>query len=93
MTQPMPAIFFGHGNPLNALERNSYTLGWESIGKEIPKPRAVLCISAHWYVPETAVTAMEAPRTIHLSRRNQNYQGCCLWLTARSSDFQRDWTL
>ncbi len=62
MTQPMPAIFFGHGNPLNALERNSYTPGWESIGKEIPKPRAVLCISAHWYVPETAVTAMEEGR-------------------------------
>jgi 4,5-DOPA dioxygenase extradiol len=65
MTQPMPAIFFGHGNPLNALQRNVYTLGWESIGKETPKPRAVLCISAHWYVPETAVTAMDTPRTIH----------------------------
>src|SRR2546425_1798394 len=65
MTQLMPAIFFGHGNPLNALQQNSYTRGWESIGKEIPKPKAVLCISAHWYVPESAVTAMRAPRTIH----------------------------
>ena len=65
MTQLMPAIFFGHGNPLNALQQNSYTRGWESIGKGIPKPKAVLCISAHWYVPETAVTSMQAPRTIH----------------------------
>ena len=65
MTQLMPAIFFGHGNPLNALQQNSYTRGWESIGKEIPKPKAILCISAHWYVPESAVTAMRAPRTIH----------------------------
>jgi 4,5-DOPA dioxygenase extradiol len=65
MKQSMPAIFFGHGNPLNALQRNSYTQAWESIGKAIPRPRAILCISAHWYVPETAVTAMDAPRTIH----------------------------
>jgi 4,5-DOPA dioxygenase extradiol len=65
MTQPMPAIFFGHGNPLNALARNTYTEGWAAIGKTIPRPNAVLCVSAHWYLPGTAVTATAAPRTIH----------------------------
>jgi 4,5-DOPA dioxygenase extradiol len=65
MTTPTPAIFFGHGNPLNALLRNSYTEGWAAIGNSLPRPRAVLCVSAHWYLPATAVTAMTAPRTIH----------------------------
>ena len=61
----MPAIFFGHGNPMNALQRNDWTEGWSNIGKSIPTPRAVLCISAHWYLPATLVTAMAAPHTIH----------------------------
>ena len=61
----MPAIFFGHGNPLNALARNDYTNRWAAIGASIPKPKAVLCVSAHWYLPGTAVTAMPSPRTIH----------------------------
>jgi 4,5-DOPA dioxygenase extradiol len=61
----MPAIFFGHGNPMNALADNSYTQAWASIGQSIPKPKAILCVSAHWYVPTVAVTAMERPRTIH----------------------------
>ena len=61
----LPVIFFGHGNPMNALADNVYTRGWRQIGASIPKPRAVLCISAHWYVPYTAVTATESPRTIH----------------------------
>lgn len=65
MTTPLPAIFFGHGNPLNALLRNTYTEGWAAIGKSIPRPKAVLCVSAHWYLPGTAVTAMPSPRTIH----------------------------
>jgi 4,5-DOPA dioxygenase extradiol len=65
MNSSMPAIFFGHGNPLNALRRNTHTEGWTTIGKSIPRPRAILCISAHWYVPGTAVTAMPEPRTIH----------------------------
>lgn len=65
MANPMPTIFFGHGNPMNALERNSYTEGWAAIGAGIPRPKAILSISAHWYVPETAVTAMPTPRTIH----------------------------
>lgn len=62
----MPAVFVGHGNPMNALSRNSYTKGWSAIGAALPaKPRVVLSISAHWYVPKTAVTAMEKPPTIH----------------------------
>jgi 4,5-DOPA dioxygenase extradiol len=61
----MPAIFFGHGNPMNALESNSYTTAWRAIGKRIPRPKAILSISAHWYLPGTLVTAMEDPRTIH----------------------------
>ncbi len=65
MTKPMPAIFFGHGNPMNALSSNAWTKGWSAIGREIPRPRAVLSISAHWYIPETFVTAMPSPRTIH----------------------------
>ncbi len=65
MQTRMPAIFFGHGNPLNAVRRNAYTESWAAIGNSIPRPRAILCISAHWYVPVTAVTAMSAPRTIH----------------------------
>jgi 4,5-DOPA dioxygenase extradiol len=65
MSDTMPAVFFGHGNPLNALARNEYTEGWAAVGRAVPRPRAVLCVSAHWYVPGTAVTATQAPRTIH----------------------------
>ena len=65
MVQTMPAIFFGHGNPMNALMRNVYTEGWAAIGAELPRPKAVLCVSAHWYLPETLVHASAAPRTIH----------------------------
>ena len=65
MNETMPAIFFGHGNPMNALTDNGYTRSWRSIGEAMPKPKAVLCISAHWYIPALAVTAMERPRTIH----------------------------
>jgi 4,5-DOPA dioxygenase extradiol len=65
MTKPMPAIFFGHGNPLNALTRNAWTDGWAAIGASLPRPRAVVCVSAHWYLPATLVTAQAAPRTIH----------------------------
>lgn len=61
----MPAIFFGHGNPMNALAQNGYTKAWNAIGAGIPRPKAILAISAHWYVPNTAVTVMSAPRTIH----------------------------
>jgi 4,5-DOPA dioxygenase extradiol len=61
----MPTIFFGHGNPMNALSKNSYTEGWASIGKSIPRPKAVLAVSAHWYIPYCAVTSNLNPRTIH----------------------------
>jgi 4,5-DOPA dioxygenase extradiol len=62
---PMPAVFFGHGSPMNAVEANRYTAAWRSFGRAVPKPRAILAISAHWYVNATAVTAMPRPRTIH----------------------------
>lgn len=65
MTQRLPAIFFGHGNPMNALQRNGWTEAWARIGRAIPRPRAILCISAHWQTQGVAVTAMERPRTIH----------------------------
>ncbi len=61
----LPVLFLGHGNPMNALQRNAYTDAWRGIGESLPRPRAVLCISAHWYGPGTAVTAMPRPRTIH----------------------------
>jgi 4,5-DOPA dioxygenase extradiol len=63
--EPMPTLFVGHGNPMNALEDNVYSRGWRGIGESIPRPRAVVCISAHWYIEGTRVTAMERPRTIH----------------------------
>jgi len=65
MTNPMPAIFFGHGNPMNALVHNAWTDGWAAIGKQIQRPKAVLSVSAHWYLPATLVTAMPSPKTIH----------------------------
>ncbi len=61
----MPAVFIGHGSPMNALEDNVFTKKWRAIGKSIPKPKAILCISAHWETKGTFVTAMEKPKTIH----------------------------
>jgi 4,5-DOPA dioxygenase extradiol len=61
----MPAAFIGHGNPMNALETNRYTQAWRAFGEAVPKPRAILVVSAHWYINATAVTAMPRPRTIH----------------------------
>lgn len=63
--RPMPAAFLGHGTPMNALDHNRYTEAWRLFGESVPRPRAVLAISAHWYVNATAVTAMPQPRTIH----------------------------
>ena len=61
----MPAAFIGHGNPMNALETNRYTEAWRAFGRSVPRPRAILVVSAHWYINATAVTAMPRPRTIH----------------------------
>jgi 4,5-DOPA dioxygenase extradiol len=61
----LPSIFFGHGNPMNALARNAYTEAWAGVGRAIERPKAILAISAHWFVPETGVTVTTAPRTIH----------------------------
>ncbi len=65
MNGRMPAIFFGHGNPMNALAENGYTQGWSSLGSSVPVPKSILSVSAHWYIPAVAVTAMPQPRTIH----------------------------
>lgn len=61
----MPAIFFGHGSPMNTLEHNRYTDTWRKIGESAPKPKAILSVSAHWYTHGTGVTAMDRPKTIH----------------------------
>jgi 4,5-DOPA dioxygenase extradiol len=65
MSGRMPAAFIGHGSPMNALERNRYTEAWRWLGQTVPRPRAILVVSAHWYINATAVTAMPRPRTIH----------------------------
>ena len=61
----MPAAFIRHGSPLNTLERNRYTDAWRVLGGRVPRPRAILVISAHWSINATAVTARAQPRTIH----------------------------
>lgn len=61
----MPAIFFGHGSPMNVIEENKYSKGWELLGKSLPMPKTILSISAHWETRGTFVTAMEIPPTIH----------------------------
>ena len=65
MPATLPAIFFGHGNPMNALLSNSYTEGWRRIGSETSKPKAILSVSAHWFVPGTGVTISTSPKTLH----------------------------
>ena len=61
----MPVVFLGHGSPMNAIEDNAFHRGWADLGARLPRPRAVLCISAHWETQGVGVTAMEQPRTIH----------------------------
>ena len=65
MPDLMPTLFIGHGNPMNALAKNTYTEGWTAIGRSMPRPQAVLAISAHWYIPGCGVTANVVPQTIH----------------------------
>ncbi|MGD1006048.1 MAG: 4,5-DOPA dioxygenase extradiol [Ignavibacteriaceae bacterium] len=64
-TETMPLLFIGHGNPINAITQNEYTVEWNKIGKSLPGPNAVICISAHWETNGTFVTTMDKPRTIH----------------------------
>ncbi len=64
MSKRMPAVFFGHGNPMNALLRNPYTEAWSELGTRLPRPKAVLCVSAHWYIEG---------RRSHSEHRAENY--------------------
>lgn len=64
-TEKMPVLFLGHGSPMNAIEENEFVSGFRNVAKEIPKPKSILCISAHWETRGTLVTAMENPKTIH----------------------------
>jgi 4,5-DOPA dioxygenase extradiol len=64
-TEQMPVLFLGHGSPMNAIEENEFVAGWREVGKTLPRPQAILCISAHWETRGTLVTAMEHPPTIH----------------------------
>ncbi len=64
-TEKMPVLFLGHGSPMNAIEENEFVAGFRNVGKTIPKPKAVLCISAHWETIGTKITAMQNPKTIH----------------------------
>jgi 4,5-DOPA dioxygenase extradiol len=65
MTDRMPVLFLGHGSPMNAIEDNEFSRAWRKVGKALPHPKAILCISAHWETDETQVTAMDRPRTIY----------------------------
>ena len=65
ITPKMPVLFLGHGSPMNAIEDNEFSRGWQTAGKSLPRPTAILCISAHWETRGTLVTSMEKPRTIH----------------------------
>lgn len=64
-TQQMPILFLGHGSPMNAIEQNVFNQHWQQIGKSLPKPNAILCVSAHWETQGTKITAMDPPATIH----------------------------
>ena len=65
LTDKMPVLFIGHGNPMNAITDNIYSQCWKTLGQQLPLPNAILCISAHWLTKGTAVTMMERPKTIH----------------------------
>ena len=68
MTQRMPAVFIGHGSPTNALEDNKYTKAWRDLARALPRPKAILAVSGHFYTRGTAVTAMEKPRALYRLR-------------------------
>lgn len=64
-TSRMPVLFVGHGNPMNSISDNHYTRSWAELGQALPTPKAIVAISAHWYIPETSVTVLDPQRTIH----------------------------
>lgn len=64
-SEKMPVLFVGHGSPMNAIEENEFAAGWREMGSKLPRPAAILCVSAHWQSKGTKVTAMEKPETIH----------------------------
>jgi 4,5-DOPA dioxygenase extradiol len=64
-SEKMPVLFLGHGSPMNAIEENEFVAGFRTLAQTLPKPNAVLCVSAHWFTKGTKVTAMQMPRTIH----------------------------
>jgi 4,5-DOPA dioxygenase extradiol len=64
-TEKMPVLFIGHGSPMNAIEKNEFSKSWHNLGKSLPLPKAILCVSAHWETAGTFVTAMPKPQTIH----------------------------
>jgi 4,5-DOPA dioxygenase extradiol len=64
-TDKMPVLFLGHGSPMNAIQENEFARGWRTVGQSLPKPNAIICVSAHWETRGTFVTAMEKPKTIH----------------------------
>jgi 4,5-DOPA dioxygenase extradiol len=65
MSKMMPVLFVGHGNPMNAVEDNEFSRTWAEVGKRLPRPRAILCVSAHWETRGSRLTAMPAPATLH----------------------------
>lgn len=65
MTEQMPTLFIGHGSPMNAIEENEFTEGWRDIAKSVPRPKAIVCVSAHWFIPSAQVMHSAHPRTIH----------------------------
>jgi 4,5-DOPA dioxygenase extradiol len=65
MSEKMPVLFVGHGNPMNVMEDNEFSRAWDAAGKALPKPKAIICVSAHWVTRGTMITAMDKPRTIY----------------------------
>src|SRR5437016_11877848 len=65
MSMRMTAVFFGHGNTMNALLQNPYTEAWDKLGAKLPRPKAIVCVSAHWYIQDAALTVSTRPKTIH----------------------------
>ena len=64
-SRPMPVLFVGHGSPTNALADNAFTAAWRALGRSLPRPRAILSVSAHWYTRGSFLTGNSQPRTIH----------------------------